>query len=49
LAGRFRKYRPIHADTVARAMIRASNEIQGIRIIESDKIEEQGKINGSVS
>lgn len=47
--GRFRKYRPIHAETVARALIRVANENSGTIITESDKIEELGLIPDSVS
>lgn len=42
MIGRFKKYRPIHAETVARAMVKVANENHGISIIESDKIEELG-------
>ncbi|KAF0195686.1 MAG: nucleoside-diphosphate sugar epimerase [Bacteroidetes bacterium] len=48
-SGRFRKYRPVHAETVAMAMIRAANERQGVCIIESDKIEELGASVNTVS
>lgn len=40
--GKFRKYRPIHAETVARAMIRAANKPGELRILESDMIEDYG-------
>lgn len=43
--GRLSKYRPIHAETVARAMIIAASEIPGISIIESDRIETLGKLS----
>lgn len=42
MVGRFKKYRPIHAETVARAMIKVANDNHGINIIESDKIEQLG-------
>jgi len=40
--GRLRKYKPIHAETVARAMIVATNELTGLSILESDRIEASG-------
>lgn len=39
LVGRFRKYRPIHADDVARVMRYAAFQNPGVHIYESDKIE----------
>jgi uncharacterized protein YbjT (DUF2867 family) len=42
LVGKFKKYRPIHAETVARAMIKVANENTGISVIESDEIEQLG-------
>lgn len=42
--GPIRKYKPIHAETVARAMIKAANENPGISVIESDSIESLGTI-----
>lgn len=35
-----RKYKPIHASTVAKAMIRLANKQRGIYILDSDKLEE---------
>lgn len=44
LAGPLRKYRPIHAGTVARAMLRLAKEgVRGVRVVESDAIEEVGR------
>lgn len=40
--GRIRKYKPIHAETVARAMIVAANQLKGISVLESDRIELSG-------
>lgn len=37
--GKLEKYKPIHAETVARAMIMAANNNNGIIILESDKIQ----------
>jgi uncharacterized protein YbjT (DUF2867 family) len=45
MIGKFKKYRPIHAETVARAMIKVANQNQRITILESDKIEETGAIS----
>lgn len=43
LVGPLRKYRPIHARTVARAMVRLAREgMRGVRVLESDEIEEVG-------
>ncbi len=42
--GKLKKYRPIHAETVARAMIEAANQNHKVNILESDKIEEIGAI-----
>ncbi|MCB9023213.1 MAG: NAD(P)H-binding protein [Lentimicrobiaceae bacterium] len=42
LIGRMKKYSPVHALTVAKAMITAANDMQGTHVIESDKIEELG-------
>lgn len=36
------KVQPVHALTVAKAMITAANDMQGTHVIESDKIEELG-------
>lgn len=47
--GRFRKYRPVHAEIVAKAMISTAKEKQGVCIIESDKIEEIGASFNKVS
>lgn len=44
MIGKLKKYRPIHAETVARAMIKIANQNQRIIILESDKIEETGAI-----
>jgi len=38
MVGKLRKYRAIHSETVARAMIQACNIGEGIHILESDKI-----------
>ncbi|MCE7933468.1 MAG: oxidoreductase [Chlorobi bacterium CHB2] len=39
MAGRFRRYRPVAAQTVARAMIQiAHQELHGVNVFESDKI-----------
>ncbi len=44
MLGPFRKYRPIHADTIARAMVKvAEKETPGIRVYESDAIAEWGR------
>jgi uncharacterized protein YbjT (DUF2867 family) len=44
MLGPFRKYRPIRSATVARAMLKQALEPQGgVRIYESDKIEEMGR------
>jgi uncharacterized protein YbjT (DUF2867 family) len=44
MIGPLRKYRPIHAATVARAMVRAAaNGETGVRIYESDEIEKMGR------
>lgn len=40
--GKLRKYKPVHAETVARAMIKVANTNEGICILESDKIVELG-------
>jgi uncharacterized protein YbjT (DUF2867 family) len=41
MIGPFRKYRPIHADTIAKAMLKvASREIPGVRVYESNTIED---------
>lgn len=42
LKGPLKKYRPIHAEKVARAMIRLANMLNAPVIYESDKIEEMG-------
>lgn len=43
LNGKWRKYRPIYAEVVAKSMFRIANERKlGTTIIESDKIEETG-------
>ncbi|MFH1118751.1 MAG: NAD(P)H-binding protein [Bacteroidota bacterium] len=42
MIGSLKKYRPIHAETVAKAMISAANKYKGINILESDKIEVLG-------
>ncbi|MHC1774416.1 MAG: NAD(P)H-binding protein [Lentimicrobium sp.] len=44
MIGKFRKYRPIHAETVARAMIVSANQNLKVNILESDKLEELGNI-----
>jgi uncharacterized protein YbjT (DUF2867 family) len=43
LKGPFKKYRPIQAEKVARAMIRLANMLNAPVIYESDKIEEMGR------
>ena len=44
MVGALRKYRPIQATTIARAMVRMSlKESTGITILESDRIQELGK------
>lgn len=40
--GKFRKYRGIKAETIARAMLRLSHENHALRIIESDALHEIG-------
>lgn len=40
MVGSMRKYRPIHAETVARAMIKLANGPKGVYICESDKLEQ---------
>ncbi|MDP9348399.1 MAG: oxidoreductase [Gemmatimonadota bacterium] len=43
LVGPLRKYRPIQARTVARAMVRLAREgVRGVRVVESDEIERVG-------
>jgi uncharacterized protein YbjT (DUF2867 family) len=42
MTGKLKKYRPIHAETVARAMIVAANQNLKVNILESDKIEDLG-------
>lgn len=43
LVGPMRRYRSIHASTVARAMVRlARQEAQGARVVESDEIQQLG-------
>jgi uncharacterized protein YbjT (DUF2867 family) len=44
MTGKLKKYRPIHAETVARAMIMAANQTLKVNLLESDKIEELGII-----
>lgn len=44
LFGPWRKYRSIHSETVARAMMRlAAAETTGVNIVESDRIAELGR------
>ena len=44
LVGPLRKYRAIHARTVARAMLKLAKEpVAGVRVVESDEIEALGK------
>ena len=44
MVGPFRKYRPIHADTIARAMLKvAEKEVPGIRVYESDSMADLGR------
>ncbi|NTW24822.1 MAG: NAD(P)H-binding protein [Lentimicrobium sp.] len=43
--GKLKKYKPIHAETVARAMIKAANSNNGNIILESDKIQVLGNID----
>jgi len=44
MLGPFRKYRPIEAETIARAMLAlADREVPGVRIYESDRIAELGQ------
>lgn len=40
MVGSMRKYRPIHAEIVARAMIKLANKPKGTYTLESDKIEQ---------
>ncbi len=40
MVGSMRKYRPVHASTVAKAMIALANKPKGVNIVESDKLEE---------
>jgi uncharacterized protein YbjT (DUF2867 family) len=43
LVGPLRRYRPIHASTVARAMVRLAREQpRGVRVVESDEIQQIG-------
>ncbi len=42
MTGKLKKYRPIHAETVARAMIVAANQNLKVNLLESDKIEDLG-------
>lgn len=45
MVGPFRKYRPIHADTIARAVLRvAEKETPGVRVYESNTIAELGQV-----
>lgn len=39
LIGRTKKYKPIHASTVAKAMIKLAKDFKGTNIIESDQLE----------
>jgi len=44
MIGPFKKYRPIHAETIARAMLRvAERETPGVRVYESDTMAELGQ------
>ncbi len=44
MTGKLKKYRPIHAETVARAMIVLANQNLKANILESDKLEDLGNI-----
>jgi len=45
MAGKLKKYKPVHAETVAKAMIISANGKPGLNILESDKIEILGSQN----
>jgi uncharacterized protein YbjT (DUF2867 family) len=46
LLGRVRKYRPIHVDVIAKAMLKAAtSSVHGVRRYESDEIQEMGSSN----
>lgn len=44
MIGRLRKYRPIHASTVAKAMINLANKPKGCFVVESEELETLGRI-----
>jgi uncharacterized protein YbjT (DUF2867 family) len=48
LVGRWRRYKPVHAAVVARAMVRtAFGNARGVLTFESDEIQELGRANAS--
>jgi hypothetical protein len=43
MVGALRRYRPVHAATVARAMVRLARQApRGVRVVESDEIQTIG-------